>query len=226
MSQIITCIFWKWHDLSLLTCMHIPTHGMSVTGQIYSLVSLFPKWNSFGHWGYPGAAEFTVALSCVLGWHQRVWEAEISFFFGFSAKFCLTVMRYTCVASGKVERLVGYHCKGARVLCFMVINCSIKSPLPVSWNLIALLRSPSPCKTERKTLSWKYMLSKIVHFWGMARGCTSSHTIMLVLNLHACNTCEYSHIFTSLSTLGLHHYSIPFIDKCIINAVFLKCLHQ
>ena len=53
-------------------------------------------------------------------------------FFGFGAAFCLTVMRCTCVASGKVETLAGYHCRGAHVLCFMVINRSIKSPMPVS----------------------------------------------------------------------------------------------
>lgn len=154
MSQIITCIFWKWHDLSLLTCMHIPTHGKSVTGQIYSIVSLFPEWNCFGHWGYLGAAELLLKLSSLFSVGMKEFELynqerqKCLFFFGVSAEFCLAVMRCTCVASGKVEELVGCH--RARVLCFMDINRSIKSPLPVSWNLIALLRSPSPCKKREK----------------------------------------------------------------------------
>lgn len=76
MSQIITCIFWKWHNLSLLTCMHIPTHEMSLTGQIYSSVSLFPEWNGLGHWGYLGSAQFTIAISSVLAWHLRVWTSQ------------------------------------------------------------------------------------------------------------------------------------------------------
>lgn len=82
---------------------------MSVTGQIYSIVSLFPEWNSFGHRGYLGAAEFTVGSQGCLTLaefelYNQKWRNQL--FFGFSAKFCLTVMRCTCVASGKVEKLV------------------------------------------------------------------------------------------------------------------------
>lgn len=92
--------------------MHIPTHGMSVTGQIYSLVSLFPEWNIFGHWDYLGAAQFTVALSYVLGWHQRICTF---LFLWLQCKVLPYSDELHMSRFSKVERLVGYCCKGAHV---------------------------------------------------------------------------------------------------------------
>lgn len=160
MSQIITCIFWKWHNLSLLTCMHIAT-------QMDLQYFCSQNGTVLGTGVYLGAAEFTVVLSSVLGWHQRVWalqagEAGISFS-GLSAKFWIT---------GAHELLLGKWLSlaiiGKGVLCFMVTICSIKSPSPVSWTLIALLRRPSPY--EKREKQWKCLLSKNIHFWRMARG--------------------------------------------------------
>lgn len=51
--------------------MHAHTHTWDVCYWADLLFSIFPEWNRFGHWGYLGAAEFTVAFSSVLVWHQR-----------------------------------------------------------------------------------------------------------------------------------------------------------
>lgn len=54
----------------------------------------------------------TVALCSVLGWRQK---SSNLLFSGVSVTFCIAMMRCTCVASGNVEKLVGYHSKGACV---------------------------------------------------------------------------------------------------------------
>ena len=134
-----------------MTCMHIPSHGMSVTGQIYSLVSLFPEWNSFGHLGlsWCSSSSSSSRVDCSSQFCFRLALKSLSFTSRTGTNlFCFG---FKCKArpNGDEMHTGRFWESGACVSCFMVMNCSIKSPLPVP------PRSPSACVEEGKNIAVK-----------------------------------------------------------------------